>query len=318
MKFNVFQLSRVGGRKNNEDRMGYCYTRDSALFLLADGMGGHNHGEVAAQIALQTMASQFQQNAKTTIKEPTAFLSDSLLAAHHQILRYTVDKGLHDTPRTTLVAVLVQEGHATWVHCGDSRLYIIRNGNMLFRTRDHSYIEQGEHYVNNKMDDINRNILFTCLGSPSLPVFDVSASFPMHKKDRIMLCSDGLWGQMQDDEIVSYLSDVEKPLSDALPELIDDALERGGSSSDNITAIAMDWNMPTMTDESAVVTDSVLDGVFASTIQFSAYSTEDDSDFDDDDIERSIAEINAAINHMPSSSKDEKDIDIKETDEPEK
>lgn len=88
MKFNVFQLSRKGGRKNNEDRMGYCYTRDAALFVLADGMGGHAEGEVAAQLALQTMATQFQQQAQPTIKKPADFLSDSLLAAHHRIVRY--------------------------------------------------------------------------------------------------------------------------------------------------------------------------------------------------------------------------------------
>lgn len=73
MKFNVFQLSRKGGRKNNEDRMGYCYTRDAALFVLADGMGGHTEGEVAAQLALQTMASLFQRQAKPTIKRPSDF-----------------------------------------------------------------------------------------------------------------------------------------------------------------------------------------------------------------------------------------------------
>lgn len=307
MKFNVFQLSRIGGRKNNEDRMGYCYTREAALFVLADGMGGHNHGEVAAQLALQTMASQFQQRARPIIKDPSDFLADSLLTAHHQILRYTGDKGLEDTPRTTLVAVLVQEGRATWVHCGDSRMYIIRDEELLLRTRDHSYMEQGEHYISDKMEGINRNILFTCLGSPSRPIFDVSATTTLHEKDRIMLCSDGLWGHMEDDEIVPYLTDINKPLSEALPVLVDEALKRGGSHCDNTTVIAMDWNMPTMEDDS-IVTDSVLDGVFASTIQSASWATEGgDADFDDDDIERSIAEINAAINRAPSFSGDDDD-----------
>lgn len=307
MKFNVFQLSRIGGRKNNEDRMGYCYTRDAALFVLADGMGGHNHGEVAAQLALQTMASQFQQRARPIIKEPTDFLADGLLTAHHQILRYTGDKGLEDTPRTTLVALLVQEGRATWVHCGDSRLYIIRDGEMLLRTRDHSYMEQGEHYISDKMEGVNRNILFTCLGSPSRPIFDVSSTMTLHEKDRLMLCSDGLWGHMEDNEIVPYLTNVNKPLSDVLPMLVDEALERGGSHCDNTTVIAMDWNMPTIEDDSAVVTDSILDGVFASTIQSASWATESDIDFDDDDIERSIAEINAAINRAPLSSSQTED-----------
>ena len=70
MKFSVFQLSRLGGREKNEDRMGYCYTRDAGLFVLADGMGGHPEGEVAAQIALQSMSATFQREAKPKLPTP--------------------------------------------------------------------------------------------------------------------------------------------------------------------------------------------------------------------------------------------------------
>ncbi len=76
--------------RKNEDRMGYCYTRESGLFVLADGMGGHPEGEVAAQIALQTVSALFQRQAKPQIQDVQEFLSGALLAAHHQILRYAV------------------------------------------------------------------------------------------------------------------------------------------------------------------------------------------------------------------------------------
>ena len=302
MKFNVFQLSRKGGRKNNEDRMGYCYTRDAALFVLADGMGGHAEGEVAAQLALQTMAAQFQQQAQPTIKKPADFLSDSLLAAHHRIVRYAGEKGLPDTPRTTLVAALVQKGHAIWVHCGDSRLYVVREGKILLRTRDHSYMEQGEFFAV-KTENINRNVLFTCLGSPSRPVFDVSLPMRLQQKDRIMLCSDGLWGNLGDEEIASYLADVERPLSAELPEMVEEALRRGGENCDNTTVLAMGWEMPSIKNASEVVTDSILDGVFASTIQPAFLTAEETSEMNDDDIERSIAEINEAINRVSNDKK---------------
>ena len=305
MKFNVFQLSRKGGRKNNEDRMGYCYTRDAALFVLADGMGGHAEGEVAAQLALQTMAAQFQQQAQPTIKKPADFLSDSLLAAHHRIVRYAGEKGLPDTPRTTLVAALVQKGHAIWVHCGDSRLYVVREGKILLRTRDHSYMEQGEFFAV-KTENINRNVLFTCLGSPSRPVFDVSLPMRLQQKDRIMLCSDGLWRKLGDEDIASYLADVERPLSAELPDMVEEALRRGGENCDNTTVLAMGWEMPSIKNASEVVTDSILDGVFASTIQPAFLTAEETSEMNDDDIERSIAEINEAINRV---SNDKKKID---------
>ena len=67
MKFSVFQVSRRGGRARNEDRMGYCYTREAGLFLLADGMGGHPEGEVAAQMALQTVSALFQCQARPVL-----------------------------------------------------------------------------------------------------------------------------------------------------------------------------------------------------------------------------------------------------------
>lgn len=296
MKFNVFQLSRQGGRKRNEDRMGYCYTRDAALFVLADGMGGHTEGDVAAQIALQSVAAQFQAEARPTIRKPADFLSTALLFAHHQILRYAGDKGLPDTPRTTLVGVLVQDGHATWIHCGDSRMYMVRDRELLIRTRDHSYIEQGEHFFPGKLDHINRNVLFTCLGSPSRPVFDVSLPMQLQQEDRILLCSDGLWGNIPDHDIVQMIGDTAKPLSAVVPGMVEEAIKRGGPNCDNTTVIAFSWELPAM-EGAQVVTDSILDGVFASTIQSPAWDMENPGadELNDDDIERSIAEINAAI-----------------------
>ena len=101
MRFSVYQVSRKGGREKNEDRMGYCYTRDSGLFALADGMGGHPEGEVASQLALQTLAALFQRDAKPTLADPLRFLHDAIIAGHHQLLRYATEKALIDTPRTT-------------------------------------------------------------------------------------------------------------------------------------------------------------------------------------------------------------------------
>ena len=174
MKFSVFQISRKGGREKNEDRMGYCYTRTSGLFLLADGMGGHPQGEVAAQIALQVISAMYQKQAQPEIVDVPAFFTGAVMAAHHQILRYAVEKGLLDTPRTTLVAAIVQNGVAHWVHCGDSRLYFVRQGELLARTRDHSYLAQrhDSSRVGGPQADISRNVLYTCLGSPTKPVYD--------------------------------------------------------------------------------------------------------------------------------------------------
>ena len=300
MKFSVFQVSRKGGREKNEDRMGYCYTRESGLFLLADGMGGHPEGEVAAQLALQTISALYQKEARPVVKDPTEFLSTSLMAAHHQIIRYASERGMLDTPRTTLVAAVVQNGHATWVHCGDSRLYVVRAGEMLTRTRDHSYLEQQNAGVI-RMDRINRNILFTCLGSPTKPVFDVTGPVSLSQGDKIMLCSDGLWSGLSDGDIVKHLS--HKTVADAVPDLVEDALRNGGEHCDNVTVIAMEWETPdTYESTRGISTDSISDGVFASTIQAGVLDTLVE-DLDDAAIERSIAEITEAIRRSASKNR---------------
>jgi len=292
MKFSVFQISRKGGREKNEDRMGYCYTRESGLFVLADGMGGHPEGEVAAQLALQTISALYQKEARPVVKDVTEFLSASLMAAHHQIIRYASEKGMLDTPRTTLVAAIVQGTSATWVHCGDSRLYVVRDGELLTRTRDHSYLEQQSAGVV-RMDRINRNILFTCLGSPTKPVFDVTGPVTLQQGDKILLCSDGLWGTLADADIVRQLST--QSVSDAVPDLVEMALRNGGEHCDNVTVIALEWETPDSFESTrGISTDSISDGVFASTIQAGVLDTVVE-DLDDAAIERSIAEINEAI-----------------------
>ena len=290
MKFSVFQLSRIGGRGKNEDRMGYCYPRESGLFVLADGMGGHPEGEVASQLALETVSALYQRQARPIIQEPAEFLARALMAAHQQIVRYATAKGMLDTPRTTLVAAILQGTEATWVHCGDSRLYVVRDGQLLMRTRDHSYLEQQNAGVI-KFDHVNRNILFTCLGSPIKPVFD-KASIPLMLGDKLLLCSDGLWGTLSDEEIVQRLA--AKSVSQAVPELVESALRAGGERCDNVTVLAMEWETP---DVFAVTQNMAIDtlaGDFASTIQ-SGHSDSMADDLDEEMIERSIAEINEAI-----------------------
>jgi serine/threonine protein phosphatase PrpC len=296
MKFSVFQVSRKGGREKNEDRMGYCYTSGSGIFLLTDGMGGHPQGEVAAQLALQAISAMFQKEAKPQLPDVAAFLASAVMAAHRQILRYAIEKGMMDTPRTTLVAAVVQAGVVTWIHCGDSRLYLVRQGELLARTRDHSFLEQrqGSPAGLKLPERINRNILFTCLGSPTKPVFDITGPVALQQGDKLMLCSDGLWGTLSDVDIAYHLS--HKPVSEAVPDLVEKALRKAGASSDNVTCIALEWETPDGFESTrgSISTDTISEGVFASTVQAGWLDSELE-DLDDAAIERSIAEINEAI-----------------------
>jgi serine/threonine protein phosphatase PrpC len=295
MRFAVYQVSRRGGREKNEDRMGYCYTRDSGLFALADGMGGHPEGEVASQLALQTLAALFQREAKPSLKDPLRFLHDAVIAGHHQLLRYATERALMDTPRTTVVACVLQGNGAYWAHCGDSRLYLVRGDKLIARTRDHSYSELQEtlSQVVPIGERFNRNVLFTCLGSPGKPVVDTAGPLLMQAGDRVLLCSDGLWGSVSDAEIVEQLS--RRTISDAVPELVEQALRHAGDKSDNVTAIAVEWESAEDGDStSGVSTLSLGEEVFASTIQ-ATLGGEVPDELDEAEIERSIKEINEAI-----------------------
>ncbi|HET8694480.1 MAG: serine/threonine-protein phosphatase [Burkholderiales bacterium] len=308
MRFSVYQISRKGGREKNEDRMGYCYTRDSGLFALADGMGGHPEGEMASQLALQTMAALYQRDARPSLEDPIRFLQDAVMAGHHQLLRYASEKGLMDTPRTTIVACILQGSSAYWAHCGDSRLYFVRGDKLLVRTRDHSYAElqQSLSSVVPLNERYNRNVLFTCLGSPGKPVVDTAGPILLQEGDRIMLCSDGLWGTVEDDEITRHLSS--RTISDAVPELVEVALRNGGAKCDNVTVLSVEWESAENDDVPNVETDTLGEEVFASTIQASVGGSGEHNDLSDVDeldeaeIERSIREINEAIRRSASAA----------------
>ncbi len=296
MKFSIFQISRKGSREKNEDRMGYCYTRSSGIFFLADGMGGHPQGEVAAQLALQTIAALYQKEAQPRINDIAAFLTSAVLTAHRQILHHAIQSGMLDTPRTTLVMALVQDGAVSWIHCGDSRLYLVRQGALLARTRDHSFLEQYRAVADSKpsTERINRNVLFTCLGSPTKPVFDVAGPVALQQGDKLMLCSDGLWDRLSESDIVDHLA--HKPVNEAVPDMVESALRRAGDKSDNVTCLAIEWEMPDGFESTrgSISTDTLSDGFFASTFQADTLDAALE-DLDDAAIERSIAEINDAI-----------------------
>jgi PPM family protein phosphatase len=296
MRFSVYQISRKGGREKNEDRMGYCYTRDAGLFALADGMGGHPEGEVASQLALQTMAALFQRDAKPTLADPLRFLHDAIMAAHHQLLRYATEKALMDTPRTTVVACVMQGNAAFWAHCGDSRLYLVRGDKLIARTRDHSYTELQEtlSHVVPMGEKFNRNVLFTCLGSPGKPVVDTAGPLLLQARDRLLLCSDGLWGSVSDAVIAEQMA--RRPISDAAPELVEQALRNAGSKSDNVTVISVEWESAENSDSGGgISTQDLGDEVFASTIQAGVVGDLPPDELDEAEIERSIKEINDAI-----------------------
>lgn len=173
MKFSIYQTSRQGGRRYNQDRVAYAYSRESLLMVVADGMGGHFHGEVAAQIAVELVSEMFRKQADPVLRDPSAFLKASVHQAHEAIFNYTTENDLPDFPRTTCVACVIQNDSAFWAHVGDSRLYHFRRGRLVARTRDHSRVQQlldlGRITEAQMSTHPERNKIYNCLGGEHPP-----------------------------------------------------------------------------------------------------------------------------------------------------
>jgi serine/threonine protein phosphatase PrpC len=302
LRFSIYQESKIGGRKVNQDRMGYLYTRDSLMMMVADGMGGHARGEVAAQLTMQTVASVYQRQAKPVLSDPARFLEEAVQASHRELHRYRAEQGLPEAPRTTIVICVVQRGLATWAHAGDSRLYLIRNGAIVDRTLDHSRVHHlvsaGLIRPEDAKDHPERNRIFNCLGAFVEPAVEVSRPTALHGGDILLLCSDGLWGTLSDRAIVDAFSG--RTVMRAVPEVVDAALEQGGPEADNCTALAMAWAGAESLDmvppsDAPVSTLVIPEGAMTSTIQIPRADDEPGPAYTDDQIDDAVDEIQKAI-----------------------
>ena len=301
MRFTIFQDSRKGSRSINQDRIAYTYGRDTLLLVVADGMGGHAGGEIAAQIAVRLFIERFQQEATPILKNPLMFLHESMVKAHAALGSYSAQFSMLETPRTTCVACIVQAGHAHWAHVGDSRLSLFRQGVLLSQTRDHSkvqyLVDQGLIGANDVAEHPDRNKIYSCLGGLVDPVIDLSNRTPLRDGDIIVMCTDGLWGSISSDEMATWLTST--PILKTAPEMIREAERRGGAEGDNLSAIVVRWGPETLTDEPSTTITETLDlGEFETQLD-STLTLADrkgtERDLSDDEIERAIDEIQTTI-----------------------
>jgi len=298
MRFTIYQESRQGGRANNEDRTSYCYSRDALLMVIADGMGGHHHGEIAAQIAVQTLADSFQREAKPSLADPFRFLQKAMNNAHHAILDYSSRRRMKDSPRTTCVACLVQDNVAYWAHAGDSRLFLMRNGRVVAQTKDHSRVrlllEEGMITEAQAAVHPDRNKIYSCLGSPTPPEIEFSRKTPLSHGDVVLLCTDGLWGVTSGELMAVSLKGAN--LLQAIPMLLTQAEAKGGPHGDNLSAVAVRWEEAYVDEaSSAISTQTMALNEVTTRLEEFGRNPAYKSDLSDDEIERAIEEIRSTI-----------------------
>ena len=298
MRFTIYQESRQGGRSNNEDRTTYCYSRNALLMVVADGMGGHHYGEIAAQIAVQTLADNFQHEATPSLADPFLFLQRGMINAHHAILDYSARHKLSDSPRTTCVACLVQDSVAYWAHAGDSRLFLMRAGRVLAQTKDHSRIrlllEEGLISPSQAATHPDRNKIYSCLGGPTAPEIEFSRKTPLDQGDLLVLCSDGLWGVTSGEMMAVALKG--SNLMQAVPMLMSQAEIKGGPHGDNLSVVAVTLKKSYLEDvSSAISTQTMAMDEISTHMEEFGRSPAHKNDLSEDEIEKAIEEIRNAI-----------------------
>jgi PPM family protein phosphatase len=243
MKYQVASYSFRGGRANNQDRVGVAERDNAVLLVVADGLGGHSGGEIAAEILTQTLVRAFGSVRQPLITRPSAFLALSILQAHNNISQQAKHQPSHMQPRTTCIACLVQDGYAYWAHVGDSRLYHFRDGKLLARTQDHTAIEQFHQeglLTDAEMGDHpSKGRLLKCIGGPNTPTIALGQETILHQGDVLMLCSDGVWEALNADELTRFMA--YKDIDEGTEEMLLAAQRTMRDGCDNITAATLRW-----------------------------------------------------------------------------
>lgn len=303
MKFTIFQNSRQGPRPHNQDRLAYSYSKDALLLVIADGMGGHRHGEVAAQLAVTALTDAFQRLAVPALASPAKFLIEQIQEIHVMIDRLAQDQDMLEAPRTTIVAAVVQRGMLYCAHAGDSRLYHFRDGHLLYRTEDHSIVQslfnKGMITKEEMPNHPYRHKIFSCLGGDVPPKIELADRQELLEGDTILLCTDGLWGAVSDEQIKTVLRG--PSIQENVTQLLDMAEAASSEKGDNMSAIGLQWG-DRLHSELAVSTKALPNG-FSTTIMnplthsdLDAFNDVDQTDdLSDEDIERTIAEIQIAL-----------------------
>lgn len=237
MKSPIFAGRTDTGRQRDHNEDAYALLPERGIAVLADGMGGHNAGDVASRIAVDTCLTLLSQTGGLAARDR---LETAAQAAHAAIREKAASSPRYQGMGTTLVAVLLEQGSLTVAHVGDSRLYRLRQGRLQALTRDHSlqqeFVDKGLYTPEEAREKVARNLLTRALGLEETLRVDIG-EFERLGGDRYLLCSDGLYEMISEADITALLGRRMAPqaLCTALVEL---ANARGGP--DNITVIVMD------------------------------------------------------------------------------
>ncbi len=245
MQIEYAKISVLGDRKDNQDRAAVVVSDDAALMLVFDGMGGHSDGARAAETGMQVVIDLFVE-ATQPIFDPQGFLYMALSRAHDEVVNIGQGVAVDFRPRATCALCLVQEGGSYWAHIGDSRIYQVREGSILKRSRDHSHVEvliqEGAITEEEAKNHPMRNFVECCIGGDApVPDMSITNQMALQVGDVLLACSDGLWSGLSDDDMAKIGTPGENKLAENLKSLSKKALQVNSPHSDNTTGTAIRW-----------------------------------------------------------------------------
>ncbi len=245
MEIEYAKVSAIGDRQDNQDRAAVVVADDAVLMLVFDGMGGHSDGARAAETGLKVVQDIFT-SMELPVLDPQGFLYSALATAHDAVVQIGADVAIDFRPRATCAICLAQDSGSFWAHIGDSRIYHLRDGQMLERSRDHSHVEvliqEGAISEDEALDHPMRNFVECCIGGDApVPEMSITRRKPLQSGDVILACSDGLWSGATDQEIATTVTRADESLAENLKAISLKALKTNAPYSDNTTGTALRW-----------------------------------------------------------------------------
>ena len=245
MNLEYAKVSALGDRSDNQDRAAVVVADNAAMMLVFDGMGGHSDGAMAAETGIRIVQDLFMAS-KLPVFDPQGFLYLALGRAHDAVVELGSELAVDFRPRATCAVCLIQESGTWWAHIGDSRIYHVRDGRVLSRSRDHSHVEiliqEGAITEEEALDHPMRNFVECCIGGDSpVPDMSITSMTRLEPGDVLLACTDGLWSGLNDEIMASIATTGEDNLAANLKNLSIQALNANSPYSDNTTGTAVRW-----------------------------------------------------------------------------
>jgi len=247
LEIETADITLTGDRPSNQDRLTLMIGDKTVMLGVADGMGGHSEGALAAETAVRAWSAAFKSSGKL-LRAPVKFLEHAMHRAHRKVEELAEGVSLEKAPRTTGVLALINGDKVRWIHAGDSRAYLLRDGRIRRRSRDHSVVDEllnrGQINDEEALSHPMRHYVDSCLGGPEgEPALRLRRRLLLRPRDIVLLCSDGFWGALDMDAAAETLCAADD-LDACLSRLAHEAADNAAPNSDNITAVAVRWLAP--------------------------------------------------------------------------